>query len=318
MGQEIDSILANFAVDAGFLQQQELDECLNAQRQQDGASAHRKLTDLLLEKNYLSRSDLDFIAENPDYVELRARGRKVGARVIEMGFASPEQVASCLAAQKEEYLRNHSLEPLGTIMRRHGFLSEEQRATVLANLNKPGPGDGMAALVSAAKSAAEPTLPPQTEMVHLTLDRRHATMLVGRVVVAHSLMGALLAIGGVLQLATGTGQVPVWSWIEEHLPECVGCCVGIIMHLALAVGLSVFSRIAIAISAAMWLLLEIYTFGVVVLLLVLPLFPDSRNRAACIFVAFLAALLGSLWHWLLKSLLSPEVWKLAVLKTAHQ
>ncbi|MDI6732836.1 MAG: hypothetical protein QME51_01035 [Planctomycetota bacterium] len=134
MASKEDLVFGEIAVKSHFVTQEQLNECLEKQRNN---TKWNSLGAILVEKNYLTPHQLQFILNiQKRNWELKAhQSRKVkqdnlfGRLVIRLGFATDRQVEESLGMQ----LIVNDGQPLrlGEIMVKKGFITEEQLNKVL-------------------------------------------------------------------------------------------------------------------------------------------------------------------------------------------
>jgi hypothetical protein len=129
-----DLVLGDIAVKSRLVTQEQLDKCLRAQKE---SSSWKSLGTFLLEKNYITPHQLQFLIEiQKRNLELKAnQSRRIkqdnllGRLLIRFGYVTEKEIEESLGAQlminDTHFLR------LGEIMIKKGFITEEKLKKVI-------------------------------------------------------------------------------------------------------------------------------------------------------------------------------------------
>lgn len=139
MPSRSDLLLGQIAVDKGFIDHEQLSECLKLQERYENTETPKHLGLILLEKNFLDEEELEIalkvqsqkLNESVDNTDLKLKDLLIGQIAVNLKLATRSQVDDCLREQAKiedmgVFLR------LGELMVKKGHLSGEQLDELLA------------------------------------------------------------------------------------------------------------------------------------------------------------------------------------------
>jgi hypothetical protein len=139
MPSRSDLLLGQIAVEKGFINKQQLTECLKLQETFEDTETPKHLGLILLEKQYIDEEELELalemqrhrLNENVDNTDLKLKDLLIGQIAVRQKLTTRNQVDECLREQAkiEElgiFLR------LGEILVKKGFISSDQLENILS------------------------------------------------------------------------------------------------------------------------------------------------------------------------------------------
>ncbi len=165
--REDDAVLAKLAVQHGFLTEQQVRDALSFQREREESGTPPPLRQVLLDRGWISRRQLDALQLAADFLSLRKPDRLFGRLAVSRGLVTREQADAASQMQARIYKETRVFRSLGDLLVEQGWLKAGVRDALLARMKSPElPSASSPAPPSkpapAAPSAPAPTPPDAT------------------------------------------------------------------------------------------------------------------------------------------------------------